>query len=571
MADEARRKRKWDDPTPGSEEPTKRAALDGASMLEVSSETDSRPSSTPASAVDSSSSAEQANTAAAAAAAIAAAKANALLVAKGVAAGELGAESGVNNANATNLSPTPPTESGAPGLGSQSSSQGHGQGRSGDKNRHDREEFFVDIDINDVKRRYMLTKGSFQTQIQRDTGADVTTRGKYYPDRSTATAADPPLYLHISAASQESLDKAVAVINGIIDEGNRSPGPEQQPRSFEPRHSGPLAREPRFNYNARVEVDIESDRNFNARAKIVGPQGRYVKHVQEETRTRVQLKGRGSGYLEVDTGRELDEPLFINIIGHTQEDVDRATALCEDLVRTVREEYERYKSRPPQEYYGGGRYGGRPGYYPNRSYDRHSSYDRGYHHQQHQQHQYNYNQSSYHGAPPPPPPPPPSEAGANPPLPPGPPPPPPPAPPAPSGGAPPASTGASATAGDAAQSSSTPTTAGQEGTGAASGASNAAYDPYAAYYYQNYPGYQQYLQQYYQYYGYGQAAASGAPPTSGASAPTSAVDPAMAHYGYGYGATQTTSTSASGDDSAAASAPEASSSSQPEAPPASEP
>lgn len=39
-----------------------------------------------------------------------------------------------------------------------------------------------------------------------------------------------------------------------------------------------------------------------------------MKHVQNETRTRVQLKGHGSGYLENDTGHESDEPLYINIM-----------------------------------------------------------------------------------------------------------------------------------------------------------------------------------------------------------------------------------------------------------------
>ncbi len=114
---------------------------------------------------------------------------------------------------------------------------------------------------------------------------------------------------------------------------------------------------------------------FNVRAKIVGPQGQYVKHVQNETRTRVQLKGYGSGYLEADTGRESDEPLYINILyvqrccltvstmqyaflprplilkaflltpgidfhsfecrGNTQEDVDAAERLCKDLVMST--------------------------------------------------------------------------------------------------------------------------------------------------------------------------------------------------------------------------------------------
>lgn len=42
-------------------------------------------------------------------------------------------------------------------------------------------------------------------------------------------------------------------------------------------------------------------------------QGLFVKFIQQETQTRVQIKGQGSGYIETDTGRESDEPIHINI------------------------------------------------------------------------------------------------------------------------------------------------------------------------------------------------------------------------------------------------------------------
>jgi hypothetical protein len=44
----------------------------------------------------------------------------------------------------------------------------------------------------------------------------VTTKGVWYPDKSKATEKDPPLYLHISATTQEILDKAVKRINDLI-------------------------------------------------------------------------------------------------------------------------------------------------------------------------------------------------------------------------------------------------------------------------------------------------------------------------------------------------------------------
>lgn len=42
-------------------------------------------------------------------------------------------------------------------------------------------------------------------------------------------------------------------------------------------------------------------------------QGMFVKHIQNETGTRVQIKGQGSGYYEVETGREGEDPMHISI------------------------------------------------------------------------------------------------------------------------------------------------------------------------------------------------------------------------------------------------------------------
>ncbi|CCO29486.1 putative protein C30D11,14c [Rhizoctonia solani AG-1 IB] len=60
-------------------------------------------------------------------------------------------------------------------------------------------------------------------------------------------------------------------------------------------------------------VGLETLRNFNVRAKVVGPTGMFVKYIQQETGTRVQIKGQGSGYLDNETGRESEEPMHIHI------------------------------------------------------------------------------------------------------------------------------------------------------------------------------------------------------------------------------------------------------------------
>ena len=44
----------------------------------------------------------------------------------------------------------------------------------------------------------------------------MSTKGTWYPDRSKATERDPPLYLHISAPTQESLQGAIDQINELM-------------------------------------------------------------------------------------------------------------------------------------------------------------------------------------------------------------------------------------------------------------------------------------------------------------------------------------------------------------------
>lgn len=39
----------------------------------------------------------------------------------------------------------------------------------------------------------------------------------------------------------------------------------------------------------------------------------FVKYIQQETSTRVQIKGIGSGFVDQETGRESDEPMHIHI------------------------------------------------------------------------------------------------------------------------------------------------------------------------------------------------------------------------------------------------------------------
>ncbi|KAJ3362147.1 hypothetical protein GGF32_006432 [Allomyces javanicus] len=208
--------------------------------------------------------------------------------------------------------------------------------------------FTEDVDINDCRNRYLLTKSSTQQDIKRDSGADITTRGKYFPDRSKASTMEPPLHLHVSATTREALDKALDMIRELM---NRSPDPllserhSFAPRPHRDRSPPPTATPTRSMLTEKVYVGWEPDFHFNLRAKIIGPGGAYVKHIQNETGVRLQLKGLGSGYTENQTGRESDEPLHMWMATSLGEQaMDHAKTLFDDLLTQIKADYETWKA-----------------------------------------------------------------------------------------------------------------------------------------------------------------------------------------------------------------------------------
>lgn len=226
-----------------------------------------------------------------------------------------------------------------------------------DKDAHDAE-FTHDIEINDQRNRYVLTKGQTQQQIHRETGAVVTTKGTWYPDKALATKEDPPLYLHISAISQEILDAAIAKVNELMAQEVPQLVEDRHQRRLDYENQRPPPRERRRWPEEKVPVHLESIRNFNVRSKIVGPGGMFVKYIQNETGTRVQIKGMGSGFIESDTGMELPEPMHIAIAGPEDEQIQAAKVLAEDLMEVVRAEWQK-----AYDAMGAGGFGGQQGGY----------------------------------------------------------------------------------------------------------------------------------------------------------------------------------------------------------------
>ncbi|KAI9664764.1 MAG: hypothetical protein M1821_006212 [Bathelium mastoideum] len=353
MSDEPRKRSRFDQTEP---EPRRPSRFDRRSRSPAPRSSETRRSRSPARDTESPTSASNKNDAAAAAAA-AAAKINA----------QINAKKGIQHVDVPPIrSPATPATAKSPSAGADGSGEVYTQ--DGD--------YIKDIEVNDLRNRYTLTKGSTQKMIKEDTGADVTTRGSYYPDKSMATAANPPLYLHVTSTTKDGLEKAISKINelmqqelpNLVDERRfRRREPEQFERDEMGRRKWP---------EERIPIDLEPIPGFNLRAQVVGHGGSYVKHIQQETRCRVQIKGRGSGFIERD-GNESDEQMYLHVAGPDAEMVKRAAELCVDLLKNVKSQYEAYKERGPSQrsYSGSGGYNN--GGYNNNNQDR-GSYGGGY-------------------------------------------------------------------------------------------------------------------------------------------------------------------------------------------------
>jgi len=134
-------------------------------------------------------------------------------------------------------------------------------------------EFVKEIEINDSSERSLLVRSSFHQDIYQQTGAGVTSRGRYFLPAEPRPAADGsrPLHLHISAPSAESLAKAVSMI-----EHNMGPAPQ----------------------DLMDKIVVVADHAMlppgQAIASVRGPNGSYLAHIEQTASVRLQVQGRGT-------------------------------------------------------------------------------------------------------------------------------------------------------------------------------------------------------------------------------------------------------------------------------------
>merc|ERR1719350_1815211 len=99
-------------------------------------------------------------------------------------------------------------------------------------------------------------------------------------------------------------------------------------------------------WSCKIIVHAETlHSDFPTVSKIIGVHGANVEHVRSQTHCTVQLRGRGSGYLEPETGQELQENMFLFLTSSVPENGKVALDMVQDLLKSVYEEHQSWCSQ----------------------------------------------------------------------------------------------------------------------------------------------------------------------------------------------------------------------------------
>jgi hypothetical protein len=133
-------------------------------------------------------------------------------------------------------------------------------GRQGASSRKELETPEAMVTINDTGARGKLTSKQVQEEINRKTGAAVTTRGRYYPPTDANRSGGDALHLHVTGETEKIVQEAVAMIKQIMSAGSAGAPP-------------PAAARPAFFHTVQVGLDAFSHPGFGLIQRLAGEVG----------------------------------------------------------------------------------------------------------------------------------------------------------------------------------------------------------------------------------------------------------------------------------------------------------
>lgn len=212
----------------------------------------------------------------------------------------------------------------------------------------------------DLRETFQRWGTLLSVQVSRDGGREVGVVQFADP----VDAADAQRQLHGFACSLEGALGTLVVVQGGPDQLYallpRTPQPAQPkaqggclalaaltgPQSFVAK-SAPMAKGKgkgffaRPNWYCKIIIQAEAlHPDFPTVAKVVGEGGAHLDHIRSQCNCNVQLRGRKSGYVEPETGQELQEPMFIWISCDDINDGRSAVETSQDLLKVVYEAHQ---------------------------------------------------------------------------------------------------------------------------------------------------------------------------------------------------------------------------------------
>jgi len=212
--------------------------------------------------------------------------------------------------------------------------------------KHDNGGYFAEYDINDTLARAFLVKQSTQDLISNQSGASVKLSGRYLDNEEKRKAVitglgDKALTLLIQADISAKVLVAIHKVKDVIR------GYEKNGASGSYNNYG-LSTNQQHNQHHFVQEKLflgfeQYHPEFNAVQHLIGADASNFTFIIQQTNAKIFLRGKGSGYMEQNSGRESFEALHIYISHPDQNGLAQARQLCESLIASVRHRYNEFQ------------------------------------------------------------------------------------------------------------------------------------------------------------------------------------------------------------------------------------
>lgn len=205
--------------------------------------------------------------------------------------------------------------------------------------------YLAEFDINDVPARAFLVKVSTRELISSQSGAALVLKGRYMNAEEKKNANingsnEKSLTLVIQADISAKVLVAIHKVKDVIINYEK-----QGSTSFNNYGlTGNMQQNSHHFVQRKLFVGSESFHpDFDIKKHLLGEEGANLNFIIRQTGAKVFMRGKGSNYLEQNTGKESFEALHIYVSHPEQAGLDNACQLCESLIDSVKARHHEFE------------------------------------------------------------------------------------------------------------------------------------------------------------------------------------------------------------------------------------